>query len=56
MGNLDKVGFVTAAGSKIAAADVVDQLQALAGDLAKSPLVLAEEGDAKATGDIARAW
>jgi len=53
MGNLDKVGFVTAAGSKIAAADVVDQLQSLAGDLAKSPLVLTEDGHAKVTGDIA---
>jgi cell division protein FtsI/penicillin-binding protein 2 len=53
MGNLDKVGFVTAAGGKIAAADVVDQLQALSGDLAKSPLVLTEVGDAKVTGDIA---
>jgi cell division protein FtsI/penicillin-binding protein 2 len=52
-GNLDKVGFVTADGGGIAASDVVDQLQSLAGDLAKSPLVLARQGDPKVTGDIA---
>ena len=52
-GKLDKVGFVTADGSSVAARDVVDQLQGLAGDLAKSPLVLAREGDPKITGDIA---
>ena len=52
-GNLDRVGFVTADGSSIAARAVVDQLQGLAGDLAKSPLVLARSGDPKVTGDIA---
>jgi cell division protein FtsI/penicillin-binding protein 2 len=52
-GNLDKVGFVTADGGGIAARDVVDQLQSLAGDLAKSPLVLTRAGDPKVTGDIA---
>jgi NTF2-like N-terminal transpeptidase domain len=52
-GNLDKVGFLTADGSSIAARDVADQLQALAGDLARSPLVLSREGDPKVTGDIA---
>jgi cell division protein FtsI/penicillin-binding protein 2 len=52
-GNLDKVGFVTADGSGIAARDVVDQLQSLSGDLAKSPLVLTREGEPKVTGDIA---
>ena len=52
-GNLDKVGFVTADGSGIAARNVVDQLQGLAGDLARSPLVLTREGDPKVTGDIA---
>jgi cell division protein FtsI/penicillin-binding protein 2 len=52
-GNLDKVGFLTSDGSSIAAKDVVDQLQSLAGDLAKSPLVLTREGEPKVTGDIA---
>jgi cell division protein FtsI/penicillin-binding protein 2 len=52
-GNLDKVGFVTADGSRIAATAVVDQLQALSGDLAKSPLVLTAQGKPKVTGDIA---
>jgi len=52
-GNLDKVGFVTAAGGKISAADVVDQLQVLSGDLAKVPLVLTTEADPKVTGDSA---
>jgi cell division protein FtsI/penicillin-binding protein 2 len=52
-GNLNKVGFVTADGSKIAANDVVDQLQSLSGDLSKSPLVLSPEGDPKVTGEIA---
>jgi cell division protein FtsI/penicillin-binding protein 2 len=52
-GNLSKVGFVTADGSRIAANDVFDQLQSLAGDLAKMPLVLTREGKPKTTGDIA---
>jgi cell division protein FtsI/penicillin-binding protein 2 len=52
-GDLDKVGFVTADGGKIAATAVVDQLQALSGDLAKSPLLLSAEGEPKVTGDIA---
>ena len=52
-GNLNKVGFVTADGGGIAAADVVDSAQSLAGDLAKSPLVLARQGEPKVTGDIA---
>src|SRR4051812_22521993 len=52
-GDLNKVGFVSADGSKIAAKDVVDQLRSLSGDLAKSPLVLSAEGDPKVTGEIA---
>ena len=52
-GSLDKVGFVTADGGRIAARDVVDQLQSLSGDLAKTPLVLARQGKPKITGDIA---
>jgi len=54
-GNLDKVGFVTAAGGKISSSDVVDQLQSLSGDLAKSPLVLTAKNDPKVTGDSATA-
>ena len=52
-GNLDKVGFVNADGSEIAASKVVDQLQSLAGDLAKAPLVLTPQGKPKETGDVA---
>src|SRR6266536_6160008 len=52
-GNLEKVGFVTADGSRIPARDVVDQLQSLSGDLAKTPLVLTRQGKPKVTGDIA---
>jgi cell division protein FtsI/penicillin-binding protein 2 len=52
-GNLDKVGFVNADGSAIAARDVVDQLQSLTGDLARVPLVLTPVGKPKVTGDTA---
>ncbi|RZU49888.1 cell division protein FtsI/penicillin-binding protein 2 [Krasilnikovia cinnamomea] len=52
-GNLDKVGFVRADGGSIKATEVLDQLQALAGDLARSPLVLNAQGEPKVTGDIA---
>src|SRR4051812_25613998 len=52
-GSLDKVGFVRADGSRVAAADVVDQLQSLSGDLAKVPLVLTPQGKPKETGDVA---
>jgi cell division protein FtsI/penicillin-binding protein 2 len=52
-GNLDKVGFVTAAGGAIAATAVVGQLQTLSGELAKTPLVLAKQGEPKVTGDDA---
>jgi cell division protein FtsI/penicillin-binding protein 2 len=52
-GNLDKVGFVTADGSRIPARDVVDQLQSLSGDLARTPLVLTRQGKPKVTGEIA---
>ncbi|NMO55979.1 penicillin-binding protein [Actinoplanes sp. TBRC 11911] len=52
-GDLSKVGFVGADGSKIAAADVVTQLHDLSGDLAKQPLTLSVAGDAKVTGDNA---
>jgi hypothetical protein len=54
-GSLDRVGFVTAAGGKIAAAAVADQLQTLSGDLRQVPLVLTPEGDPTVTGDSAAA-
>ncbi|MDT5039934.1 MAG: hypothetical protein QOE51_919 [Actinoplanes sp.] len=54
-GSLDRVGFVTAAGGKIAAAEVADQLQTLSGDLRQVPLVLTPEGDPTVTGDSAAA-
>lgn len=52
-GNLDKVGFVTAAGGAVTSASVVTQLQTLTGDLTKAPLVLSKQGDPKVTGDNA---
>jgi len=52
-GNLSSVGFVSADGGKISANEVVDQLHALSGDLAKQSLVLTAVGDPKTTGDIA---
>src|SRR4051812_11804279 len=52
-GTLDKVGFVTADGSRISADTVLDQLQSLSGDLTRAPLVLTARGEPKKTGDIA---
>ncbi|WP_030436239.1 penicillin-binding transpeptidase domain-containing protein [Actinoplanes subtropicus] len=52
-GNLNAVGFVGADGGKVSANDVVDQLKALSGDLAKQSLVLTPVGSPKTTGDIA---
>jgi cell division protein FtsI/penicillin-binding protein 2 len=54
-GDLSKVGFVTADGSRIAANDVFTQLQGLSGELAKSPLLLSAQGKPKETGEIASA-
>ena len=54
-GDLSKTGFVTPDGAKIAANDVFTQLQALSGDLKKSPLVLAAQGEPRETGEIASA-
>nr|WP_067505593.1 penicillin-binding transpeptidase domain-containing protein [Actinoplanes sp. TFC3] len=51
--NLSKVGFVTAAGSKISAEDVYKQLRELSGDLAKSTVLLATAGEAKENGENA---
>ncbi|WP_306203736.1 penicillin-binding transpeptidase domain-containing protein [Actinoplanes sp. RD1] len=50
-GDLSKIGFVTAAGSRIAAADVQAELKALTGDLTKSSLKVSPAGDASSTGD-----
>jgi cell division protein FtsI/penicillin-binding protein 2 len=52
-GDLSKVGFVGADGSKIAADDVRKQIHELAGDLDKQSLVLSPVGDPKVTGKIA---
>jgi cell division protein FtsI/penicillin-binding protein 2 len=52
-GGLDKVGFVNTDGSRIAAKDVLSQLQTLSGDLAKAPLVLSPQGRTKSSGDTA---
>ncbi len=52
-GDLSKVGFVGADGGKVAATDVLPQIKALSGDLAKQPLKVTAEGDPKTTGDNA---
>ncbi|GAA2545789.1 penicillin-binding transpeptidase domain-containing protein [Winogradskya consettensis] len=59
--DLSKVGFVTAAGAKIAATDVTTQLKALTGDLAPSltklePAGKATESGKNATEPINLAW
>ncbi|SDY65627.1 Cell division protein FtsI/penicillin-binding protein 2 [Micromonospora pattaloongensis] len=54
-GQLDKLGFVTAAGQRIAAGDVAAELKQLSGELADSPPKLRRSGDAKVTNDIATA-
>ena len=54
-GDVSKTGFVTPDGAKIAANDVFAQLQALSGDLKKSSLLLAAQGEPKETGEIASA-
>ena len=54
-GDLSKVGFVTADGTRIAATDVQTQLAELAGDLAKAPLTLTRAGDTKEAGETAAA-
>ena len=52
-GDLSAVGFVGADGGKISDDEVVKQLRALSGDLAKQSLVLTTVGAPKTTGDIA---
>ncbi|MEV1289942.1 penicillin-binding transpeptidase domain-containing protein [Micromonospora sp. NPDC049679] len=54
-GKLDKVGFLNAAGQRIPAADVANQLKQLSGELADKPPTLRREGDAKVTKDTATA-
>ncbi|WP_430790595.1 penicillin-binding transpeptidase domain-containing protein [Actinoplanes sp. G11-F43] len=51
-GDLNAVGFVTAAGSKISAADVSTQIKELYGDLTGQPLAVTA-GDTSETGDNA---
>ncbi|MGK5678903.1 penicillin-binding transpeptidase domain-containing protein [Actinoplanes sp. URMC 104] len=52
-GDLSKVGFVGADGGKIASAEVLNQIKAVSGDLAKQPLTVTAEGEPKTTGDNA---
>ncbi|GAA1632089.1 penicillin-binding transpeptidase domain-containing protein [Actinoplanes couchii] len=52
-GDLNAVGFVTAAGGKIAAADVSTQIRELYGDLTGRPLAVSTAGDTKENGDNA---
>ncbi|GIE27465.1 cell division protein FtsI [Actinoplanes italicus] len=52
-GKVDDVGFVTAAGGKIAAADVLSQINATYGDLTGQPVTVTASGDTKETGDNA---
>ncbi|XVU24454.1 penicillin-binding transpeptidase domain-containing protein [Actinoplanes sp. CA-054009] len=51
--DLSKVGFVSAAGGKLASADVQAQLKELTGELAKQPLTVTKTGDPTTTGDDA---
>ncbi|GAA4978340.1 penicillin-binding transpeptidase domain-containing protein [Actinoplanes utahensis] len=52
-GSLDEVGFVTAAGQKIGAPEVLTQIQALYGDLAGAPISVTKSGETAETGDTA---
>ncbi|HWS36018.1 MAG TPA: penicillin-binding transpeptidase domain-containing protein [Actinoplanes sp.] len=52
-GDLNSVGFVTAAGAKIPAADVSTQIKALYGDLADQALAVSTAGETTETGDNA---
>jgi cell division protein FtsI/penicillin-binding protein 2 len=54
-GDLHTVGFISASGAKVAADDVVKQLQELSGGLSKQPLTVTESGDPKTSGDNATA-
>ncbi|MEV7622728.1 penicillin-binding transpeptidase domain-containing protein [Actinoplanes sp. NPDC089786] len=52
-GDMSKVGFVTAAGAPMKAADVTTELTGLAGELPVNSLVVSRSGDTKETGEIA---
>ena len=52
-GDLSKVGFVGADGGKVASTEVLAQIEAASGDLAKQPLTVTATGDPKTTGDDA---
>ncbi|MEV4279739.1 penicillin-binding transpeptidase domain-containing protein, partial [Actinoplanes xinjiangensis] len=52
-GRLDDIGFVTAAGGKIAAGDVQSQINALYGDLTGQPLAVTTAGATEENGDNA---
>ncbi|GIF36352.1 penicillin-binding transpeptidase domain-containing protein [Actinoplanes xinjiangensis] len=52
-GKLDDIGFVTAAGGKIAAGDVQSQINALYGDLTGQPLAVTTAGATEENGDNA---
>jgi cell division protein FtsI/penicillin-binding protein 2 len=54
-GKLDQVGFLTAAGERVAAQQVADEIKQLSGELAATPPALRREGDAKVTKDTATA-
>lgn len=54
-GDLKTVGFVTAAGAKVADTTVLKELQSLEGDLLGKNLVLSKDGDPKTNGDYATA-
>jgi hypothetical protein len=51
-GDLSKVGFVTASGGKISAAEVLTGIQGFYGDLKDQPLTVSAAGDPKVTGDV----
>jgi len=52
-GDFAKVGFVTADGSRIAAAQVTDEIAALSGDMPQESLVVSAVGEPTVTGEIA---
>ncbi|MEU3457692.1 penicillin-binding transpeptidase domain-containing protein [Micromonospora sp. NPDC006766] len=54
-GNLQAVGFIDPAGTRIPAADVAQEIKALSGDLAATPPELKRLGNAKVTADTATA-
>ncbi|MEV4343387.1 penicillin-binding transpeptidase domain-containing protein [Actinoplanes sp. NPDC049596] len=51
--DLSKIGFVSAAGGKLASADVQAQLKELTGELVNAQFTVAKAGDPKESGDVA---